>query len=73
MAVKLRAAGRQVDIVLDARRVKNAFSYADRIGALRVIFVAPDEWEKGDVKVKDLRKKEGEEGHEVTVKFADLV
>eukprot|EP00667_Euglena_gracilis_P007803 EG_transcript_7879 len=72
VATKLRAAGRQVDIVLDARRVKNAFSYADRIGALRAIFVAPEEWKAGEVKVKDLRKTEGQEGHEVSVKVADL-
>jgi len=72
VATRLRTAGRRVDVVLDARRVKNAFSYADRIGADRAIFVAPEEWKAGEVKVKDLRKAEGEEGREVSVKIADL-
>ena len=30
-----------------------AFNYADRAGAERIAFVAPDEWSKGLVRIKD--------------------
>ena len=32
-----------------------AFNYADRAGAERIAFVAPDEWSKGLVRIKDLK------------------
>jgi histidyl-tRNA synthetase len=55
---KLRAKGRSCDIVLDKKKPAQAFSYADRIGADRAILVAPDEWAKGQVTVKHLKKEE---------------
>lgn len=52
----LRSAGYSVDLLLEpTRKVKLAFSYADRVGGNRVVFVAPDEWEQGLVRIKHLR------------------
>ena len=59
VAHKLRSRGRKTDIVLEARKVKQSYSYADRVGAERAIFVAPDEWVQGMVHVKDLRRGPG--------------
>ena len=59
VAAKLRAQGRSVDMVLEDKKPKWAFKHADRLGALRVILLAPSEWEKGLIRIKDL--KSGEE------------
>ncbi|KAG8468769.1 hypothetical protein KFE25_007287 [Diacronema lutheri] len=59
VAARLRSAGYSVDTLLEpTKKVKAAFSYADRVGGQRVVFVAPDEWQRGCVRIKDLR------GHE---------
>jgi len=72
VAAKLREQGRVVDIVLNpGKKVFWSFTYADRIGATRAIFVAPDEWARGEVRIKDLRKSENEE-KEVNVPFESL-
>ena len=56
VATQLRKKGRVVDIVLKRlRKVRQAFSYADRVNAERAIFVAPTEWAQGQVKVKMMR------------------
>ena len=56
VAAMLRGARFAVDVLLEpARKVAKAFSYADRVHGKRVMFVAPDEWEKGLVRMKDLR------------------
>lgn len=56
VAKKLRDAGKTVDVYPDsAKKVKKAFSYADRVGAERIAFVAPGEWDQGMVRIKDLR------------------
>jgi histidyl-tRNA synthetase len=54
IATQLRATGRRVDLMLEAKRVKAAFKHADRIGARRMVMLAPDEWVRGEVRVKDL-------------------
>ena len=51
----LRDAGRNADVLLEKKKMAQAFSYADRIGATTAVLVAPDEWAKGMVKVKNLR------------------
>lgn len=52
---RLRAAGRSVDLVLeDGKRMKWAFRHADQAGASRLVLLAPDEWERGLLKVRDL-------------------
>lgn len=56
VARRLRQAGKTVDVFPDAsKKVKKAFRYADSVGAERVAFVAPAEWERDLVRVKDLR------------------
>ncbi|EPY34631.1 histidyl-tRNA synthetase [Strigomonas culicis] len=72
---QLRAKGRSADIILEKKKLDKAFSYADRIGAVRAVLVAPDEWTRGEVTVKLLR--EGEHGKESAnrgeaVKVVDL-
>jgi histidyl-tRNA synthetase len=56
VARQLRLAGKSVDIFTEpGKKVAKAFNYADRVGAIRVAFVAPGEWAKGLVRIKDLR------------------
>jgi histidyl-tRNA synthetase len=67
-AARLRAAGRSVDVVLEpGKRMKWAFKQAERCGAKRLVLLAPDEWERGVVRVKDLATRE-----ETDVKFDEL-
>lgn len=54
VAAKLRQAGQSVDLVLDDKKPKWAFKHADRIGAKYCAIVAPDEFERGEVSLKDL-------------------
>ena len=54
VAARLRRAGRSVDLVLEERRMKWAFRHADAAGAARLVLLAPEEWERGVVKVRDL-------------------
>ena len=61
VAARLRRAGRSVDLVLEERRMKWAFRHADSCGASRLVLVAPDEWERGLVKVRDLETGEERE------------
>lgn len=48
-------AGRRADIILDKKKVSQAFDYANRAGADRVVLVAPDEWCRQEVQVKMMR------------------
>lgn len=68
VAGQLRAAGRSVELVLEDRKVKWAFKRADRVGAARVVLVAPDEWQRGEVRVKDLVS-----GTEANIKLEELI
>jgi histidyl-tRNA synthetase len=54
VAGRLRAQGRSVDLVLEEKRLKWALKHADRCGAERLLLLAPKEWERGVVKVRDL-------------------
>mmetsp|Transcript_61363 Transcript_61363/g.126719 ORF Transcript_61363/g.126719 Transcript_61363/m.126719 type:complete len:678 (+) Transcript_61363:11-2044(+) len=52
----LRTAGAVVDMQCEPKKnVGKTFDYANRVGARFVALVAPDEWNKGMVRVKDLR------------------
>lgn len=58
-AARLRASGRKVDLVLEpGKKMKWAFKQAERCGASRLVLLAPDEWERGDVRVKNLETRE---------------
>eukprot|EP00659_Diplonema_papillatum_P005332 gene5332-8139_t len=70
--MKLRKLGRSVDIILEKKRsLKQAFSYADSRGAERVVLVAPGEWARGTVTVKNMRDAQDDRGTEVTIE--DLI
>ena len=56
VAMRLRKAGRRVDLVLEPKRMKWAFKQAERVGARRLVIVGGDEWARGCVMVKDLAK-----------------
>jgi histidyl-tRNA synthetase len=59
VAARLRAAGRSVDVALEGgKRMKWAFKQAERCGAARLVLLAPDEWARGAVRVKDLQSRE---------------
>jgi len=56
VAGKLRKVGKSVCLYQEvAKKVGKAFNYADRVKARYIAFVAPDEWSRGMVRVKDLR------------------
>ncbi|KAK7200661.1 histidyl-tRNA synthetase [Novymonas esmeraldas] len=70
---QLRDKGRSADIILDSKKIAQAFSYADRIGAERVVLIAPEETQNGTARVKNLRdpeKNEDDRGN--LVAFVDL-
>lgn len=53
---RLRRCGRRAVAVLDIKKVKQSFDYANRVGADRAVLVAPDEWAQGKVTIKMLRE-----------------
>jgi len=67
VAASLRLANRTVDLVLEDKKIKWAFKHAERIGARRLVLLAPDEWSRKMIKVKDL-----ETGEEKEVSLKDL-
>lgn len=67
VAARLRRAGRSADLVLEDKKMKWVFKAAERCGAGRLVLVAPEEWEKGLVRVKDLEARE-----EMNVKLDDI-
>ena len=67
VASSLRSSDRTVDLVLDDKKIKWAFKHAERAGARRLVLIAPDEWSRKMVKVKDL-----ETGEESEVSIGDI-
>eukprot|EP00958_Prasinococcus_capsulatus_P023775 scaffold3605_cov430-Prasinococcus_capsulatus_cf.AAC.8 len=68
----LRESGHCVDLMPEPKkRVDAAFAYADRVGAQKIVFVAPDEYERGMVRVKDLRATE-EGAKQLDILIGDL-
>jgi histidyl-tRNA synthetase len=73
VAEKLRSQGRRVDIILkNKQKIKTAYSYANRIGAERAIYIAPTEWCNGEVRVKMLRLNENDPNKENNVNYNNL-
>jgi histidyl-tRNA synthetase len=80
---KLRMTKRTADIILGMKEGNNkrinlnqAYSYADRIGASRVILIAPDEWKEKKVRVKFLKESTGKDdqsSNEITISLEDLL
>ena len=67
VAASLRNSGRTVDLVLEDKKMKWAFKHAERIGAARLVLLAPDEWSRKMVKIKDL-----ETGDESEISLNDI-
>jgi len=67
VAASLRSSDRTVDLVLEDKKIKWAFKHAERTGARRLVLLAPDEWSRKMIKVKDL-----ETGEETEVSMEDL-
>ena len=67
VAASLRLSDRTVDLVLEDKKIKWAFKHAERVGAKRLVLLAPDEWSRKMIKVKDL-----ETGEEKEVSLKDL-
>jgi len=77
VARQLRLAGKSVDIFTEpGKKLAKAYNYADRIGARRIALVAPNEWDQGLVRVKDLRTENSsatsDDDKQKDVPFADL-
>lgn len=58
IAAALRTAGRSCDLGLCAEKAKRFFNRADRIGAAESIYIGPDEAERGEFRIKDMRSGE---------------
>ena len=67
VAAALRLSDRTVDLILEDKKMKWAFKHAERVGAKRLVLLAPDEWSRKMIKVKDL-----ETGEEKEVSLKDL-
>ena len=67
VAASLRDSDRTVDLVLEDKKMKWVFKHAERIGAKRLVLVAPDEWSRKKIKVKDL-----ETGDESEISLDDI-
>ena len=67
VAASLRDSNRTVDLVLEDKKMKWVFKHAERIGAKRLVLVAPDEWTRKKIKVKDL-----ETGEESEISLGDI-
>jgi histidyl-tRNA synthetase len=74
VAAALRRCGKSVDLMPEPKKkVANSFKHADLHGALRMVFVAPDEVAQGVVRVKDLRTKDSNnEAIQVDVPLDDI-
>jgi len=64
---RLREAGQQVDLVLEDKKAKWVFKYADRIQSTYCWIIGKDEVEKGEVSVKNLKT-----GQQENVKLDDI-
>lgn len=60
-----------VDTCMKTGKLANLFNYADRIGGYHVVLIAPDEWSKGQVVIKNLRETDPTK-KQVIVNVSDL-
>jgi histidyl-tRNA synthetase len=71
---QLRDAGRIADVYMgNTKKPASAFSYADRVGADRAIFIAPDEWAKDCVNIKYLRLGDRDSQKQYTVPVSEIL
>lgn len=74
VVAQLRAAGLVVDVFLKEKvKLDKAFSYADRVGARRVVLVNEQQIASGNIRVKNMRLPETHADKQVDMPLADLV
>ncbi len=74
VARQLRLSGASVDVMLEeCKRPAKIFTQADKVGADKVAFVAPDEFAKGMVRIKDLRSGDKDNRVQKDIPISDLV
>jgi len=73
VAMILRNEGYSVDIQLNLKKITQSYEYGDRIGAKFVVFIAPDEWSRREIRIKYLRAAEEDPDKEVNVKIDNLI
>ncbi len=74
VARQLRRSGASVDLMLEeCKRPAKVFNQADKVGADKVAFVAPDEFSKGLVRIKDLRNGDRDNRIQKDIPIEDLV
>ena len=74
VARQLRLSGATVDVMMEeCKKPAKIFQQADKVGADKVAFVAPDEFANGLVRIKDLRSGDKESRVQKDVPVADLV
>ena len=75
VAQLLRSAGWSVHVLLTVKKPSKVFDFANKIGARRVAYVAPNEWAANKVRVKDLRDAKGDaaRGEDVLLEHLSLM
>jgi len=68
LATELRRAEIATEVYPDPARLKKQFQYADRKGIPLVIVPGPEEWEHGEVTLKEMKS-----GKQITIKRKDVV
>jgi len=63
----LREGGFSTNLQLTHKKITWCYDYARRIGAKVAVFVAPEEWERIEVRIKFLNLPDGTEGKEVDI------
>ena len=66
-ATELRKGGHKVDLIMEQKKSKWVFKYASRANVKNVVIVAPNEWENGEVSIKNL-----ETGEQINVAVSSL-
>jgi histidyl-tRNA synthetase len=68
LATELRTADIATEVYPDPARLKKQFQYADRKGIPYVIVPGPDEWERGEVTLKEMRT-----GKQISIARSNLI
>lgn len=70
VAAKLRSIGKLVEVqLIPKKKIGWCYEYADRIGARQLCFIAPEEWAKGQVRIKNLRLPEEDPNKQFDLDF----
>jgi histidyl-tRNA synthetase len=74
VARQLRLSGATVDVMMEeCKKPAKIFQQADKVGADKVAFVAPDEFASGLVRIKDLRSGDKDNRVQKDIPITDLV